>query len=41
MLGHDIAMADAPVVLQAHQADAAFACQFRSFRQRELALRLG
>ncbi len=41
MLGDDIAVADAPIVFKAHEADAAFACKLSGFPKRELAFRLG
>jgi len=40
MLRHDVAVADAPIVLEAHQADAALARQPRRFGEGQLALRL-
>jgi hypothetical protein len=40
VLGDDIAVADPPVMLKAHEADALLARERRRFRQRELALRL-
>jgi len=39
MLGHDVAMADAPIVLETHQADAGLACERRCLGQRELTFR--
>ena len=40
-LGDDVAVADAPIVFEAHQADAAFACELSRFRKRKLAFRFG
>jgi hypothetical protein len=40
MLGDNIAVAEAPVMLKAHQADTPFAGKRRGFRQRKLAFRL-